>query len=151
MARCRQCSGHVERFWLVGKVYKLYRVRNPVEWLCPRYMTGYGVVLTCRVWYMVIWVLDMHVVVMVIWAYSCGYYYCYINYHCHILLIMALLICLSPLCLVRWDLLSTFVLTCLLLCFFSSRSRLRARRVRVEGVRTQVDSIGVSYLPRVVL
>jgi hypothetical protein len=63
---------------------------------------------------------------------------------------MALLICLSPPCLVRWDLLSTFVLTCLLLCF-SSRSRLRARGVRVEGVRTQVDPVGVSYLSGVVL
>jgi hypothetical protein len=63
---------------------------------------------------------------------------------------MVLLICLSPPCLVRWDLLSTFVLSCLLLCY-SSRSRLRAQGDRVEGVYTQVDHVGVSYLSRVVL
>jgi hypothetical protein len=40
-----------------------------------------------------------------------------IIHHCHILSIMASLILLSPPCLVRWDLLSTFVLTDLLLCF----------------------------------
>jgi hypothetical protein len=50
MAGCRLCSGRVEQFRLVGKVYKLYRVRNLFEWLCPRYRTGYGVVLTRRVW-----------------------------------------------------------------------------------------------------
>jgi hypothetical protein len=151
MAVCRICSGCVERFWLVWKVYKLCRVRNPFEWSCSWYKTGYGVILTHRVWAWWLEFVVMHMIIMVTWPYPCGYYRCYINYHCHILLIIVLLICLSPLCLVRWDLLSTFVLTCLLLCFFSSRSRLRARRVRVEGVRTQVDSIGVSYLPRVVL
>jgi hypothetical protein len=36
-------------------------------------------------------------------------------------------------------------------CVFSSRSRLRAQGVRVEGVRTQVDPVRVSYLSRVVL
>jgi hypothetical protein len=53
MARCRLCLGRVEQFRLVGKVYRLCRVRNPFEWLCPRYRTGYGVVLTRRVWSMV--------------------------------------------------------------------------------------------------
>jgi hypothetical protein len=66
MAGCRLCSGRVERFQLVGKVYKLCRVRNLFEWLCPRYRTGYGVVLTCRVCCMVIEFLDMHMVIMVI-------------------------------------------------------------------------------------
>jgi hypothetical protein len=61
--------------------------------------------------------LVMHMVIMVVWAYSWGYYHCYIIYHCHILLVMTLLIFLSPPCLVRWDLLSIFVLTCLSLCF----------------------------------
>jgi hypothetical protein len=36
-------------------------------------------------------------------------------------------------------------------CVFSSRSKLRARRVWVEGVRTQVDLVEVSYSSRVVL
>jgi hypothetical protein len=58
MAECHLCSGHVERFWLVKKLYKLCRVRNPFEWLCPRYRTGYGVILTRRVWSMMIWVLS---------------------------------------------------------------------------------------------
>jgi hypothetical protein len=66
MTGCRLCSGRVERFRLVGKVYKLCRVRNPFEWLCPRYRTGYSVVLTRRVWNMVIKFLDMHMVIMVI-------------------------------------------------------------------------------------
>jgi hypothetical protein len=35
------------------KCTKLYRVRNPFEWWCPRYRIGYGVVLTRRVWSMV--------------------------------------------------------------------------------------------------
>jgi hypothetical protein len=66
MTGCRLYSARIERFQLVGKVYKLYRVRNPFEWPCPRYMTGYGVVLTCRVCCMVIEFLDMHMVIMVI-------------------------------------------------------------------------------------
>jgi hypothetical protein len=66
MTGCRLCSGRVEKFQLVGKVYKLYRVRNPFEWSCPRYRTGYGVVLTRRVWSMVIRVLDMHMAIEVI-------------------------------------------------------------------------------------
>jgi hypothetical protein len=66
MAGCRLCSECVERFRLVGKVYKLCRVRNPFEWSCPRYRSGYGVVLTCRVWSMLIRVLDMHMAVEVI-------------------------------------------------------------------------------------
>jgi hypothetical protein len=64
--------------------------------------------------------LVMHVVIKVIWVYPCGYYRCYIIYHYHTLLIMALLIFLSPPCLARWDLLSAFVLTCLLSCFYQS-------------------------------
>jgi hypothetical protein len=66
MAGCRLCLCHVDRFQLVGKVYKLCRVRNPFEWSCPRYRTCYGVVLTHRVWNMVIEFLDMHMVIMVI-------------------------------------------------------------------------------------
>jgi hypothetical protein len=66
MARCRLCSGRVERFRLVAKVYRLYRVRNPFEWPCPWYRIGYGVVLTRRVWSMVIRVLDMHMAIEVI-------------------------------------------------------------------------------------
>jgi hypothetical protein len=66
MAGCRLCSGRVERFRLVGKVYKLYRVRNPFEWPCPRYRTCYGVVLTRRVWNIVIEFLHMHMVILVI-------------------------------------------------------------------------------------
>jgi hypothetical protein len=54
MAGCRICSGRVERFRLVSKVYKLCRVRNPFEWLCPRYKTCYGVILTSRVYCMMI-------------------------------------------------------------------------------------------------
>jgi hypothetical protein len=150
MARCRLCSDHVERFRLMGKVYRLCRVRNLFEWPCPRYRTGYSVILTHRVWSMVIRVLDMHMAIEVIWVYLCYYYRCYIIHRCHILLIMILLIFLSPLCLVRWDLLNTFVLTYLLLCF-SSRYRLRAWRVWVEGVRTRVDPVGFSCLSRVVL
>jgi hypothetical protein len=49
MAGCRLCLNRIERFRVVGKMYKLYRVRNPFEWPCPRYRTGYGVVLTRRV------------------------------------------------------------------------------------------------------
>jgi hypothetical protein len=66
MAGCRLCSDRVERFSLVGKVYKLYRVRNPFEWSCPQYRTCYGVVLTHRVWSMVIRVLDMRMAIEVI-------------------------------------------------------------------------------------
>jgi hypothetical protein len=66
MAECRLCSGHVEQFRLVGKVYKLCRVGNPFECSCPRYRTGYGVVHTRRVWSMVIRVLDMHMAIEVI-------------------------------------------------------------------------------------
>jgi hypothetical protein len=66
MAGCRLCSGRVERFRLVSKVYKLCRVRNPFEWPCPRYETYYGVVLTSRIYYMMILVLIMHMVIMVI-------------------------------------------------------------------------------------
>jgi hypothetical protein len=66
MAGCRLCLGRVERFRLVGKVYKFCRVRNPFKWPCPRYRTGYGVVLTRRVWNMMIEFLDMHMVIMVI-------------------------------------------------------------------------------------
>jgi hypothetical protein len=29
-------------------VYKLCRARNPFEWLCPQYRTGYGMDLTHR-------------------------------------------------------------------------------------------------------
>jgi hypothetical protein len=50
MAGCHLCLGRVERFQPVGKAYRLYRVRNPFEWPCPRYSTGYDVVLTRRVW-----------------------------------------------------------------------------------------------------
>jgi hypothetical protein len=53
MVGCRLCLDRVERFRLVGKVYKLYRVRNPFKWLCLWYRIGYGVVLTRRVWSMV--------------------------------------------------------------------------------------------------
>jgi hypothetical protein len=49
MAGCRLCLGRAERFQLVGKVYKLCRVRNSFEWSCPRYRIGYDVVLTHRV------------------------------------------------------------------------------------------------------
>jgi hypothetical protein len=66
MAGCHLCLGRVERFQLMGKVYKLCRVRNPFEWPCPRYGIGYGMVLTRRVWNMVIEFLDMHMVIMVI-------------------------------------------------------------------------------------
>jgi hypothetical protein len=66
MARCCLCSSRVERFRLVGKLYKLCRVRNPFEWSCPRYRSGYGVVITRRVWSMVIRVLDMHMAIDVI-------------------------------------------------------------------------------------
>jgi hypothetical protein len=66
MARCRLCSDRVEKFQLMRKVYKLCRVRNPFELSCPRYMTGYGVILTHRVCYMVIEFLVMHMVLMVI-------------------------------------------------------------------------------------
>jgi hypothetical protein len=38
--------GRVERFRLMGKVYKLCRVRNPFKWTCAQYRTGYGVILT---------------------------------------------------------------------------------------------------------
>jgi hypothetical protein len=62
----------------------------------------------------------MHMDIRVIWVYPCYYYRCYIIHHCHILLIMALLICLSPPCLASWDLLSTFVPTCLLLYFLAA-------------------------------
>jgi hypothetical protein len=54
MAGCLLCLDRDERFRLVGKVYKLCRVRNLFEWPCPRYRTGYGVVLTYRVCCMVI-------------------------------------------------------------------------------------------------
>jgi hypothetical protein len=54
MAGCRLCSECVERFRLVRKVYKLCRVRNSFEWPCHRYRIGYGVVLTRRVFCMVI-------------------------------------------------------------------------------------------------
>jgi hypothetical protein len=150
MAGCRLCSDRVERFRHVEKVYKLCRVRNPFKWRCPRYKTCYGVVLIRRVWAWWLEFVVIHMVIMVIWVYPFGYYRCYINYYCHILLITTLLICSSPPCLVRWDLLSTFVLTYLLLCF-SNRFRLRARGIRVEGVRTQVDLVEVSYLSRVML
>jgi hypothetical protein len=151
MTGCRLCSGRVEKFQLVGKVYKLYRVRNPFEWSCPRYRTGYDVVLTRRVWNMVIEFLDMHMVIMVIWAYSWSYYHCYIVYHCHNF---------------NWSWHYSFAYhlpgwwggTCwvrlyspICCCVFSSWSGLRARGVWVEGVRTQVDLVGVSYLSRVVL
>jgi hypothetical protein len=66
MTRCRLYSGRVKRFRLMGKVYKLCRVRNPFEWPCPRYRTGYSVVLTRRVWSMLIRVLDMHMAIEVI-------------------------------------------------------------------------------------
>jgi hypothetical protein len=134
MDGCRLCSDRVKWFWLVGKVYNLCRVRNPFEWPSPRYRTCYGVLLTHRVWSMVTPAVVTHMVIMLIWAYPCGYYRCYINYHCHILLIMALLIFLSPSYPARWDLLSTFILP-IYCCVFSSRSRLRARGVRVEDVR----------------
>jgi hypothetical protein len=50
----------------MGKMYKLCRVRNLFEWPCPQYMIGYDVVLTRRVWSMVIRVLDMHMAIEVI-------------------------------------------------------------------------------------
>jgi hypothetical protein len=50
----------------MSKVYRLYRVRNSFEWPYPRYRTCYGVVLTRRVWSMVIRVLDMHMAIEVI-------------------------------------------------------------------------------------
>jgi hypothetical protein len=53
MVKCRLYLSRIEWFQLVGKVYKLCRVRNSFEWPCPRYMIGYGVVLTRRVWSMV--------------------------------------------------------------------------------------------------
>jgi hypothetical protein len=66
MAGCRLCLDRVERFRLVGKVYRLCRVRNPFEWSCPRYRTCYDVVLTHRLCCMMIEFLDMHLVIMVI-------------------------------------------------------------------------------------
>jgi hypothetical protein len=49
MAGCHLCSGCVERFGLVGKVYRLCIVRNSFRWPCLRYRIGCSVVLTRRV------------------------------------------------------------------------------------------------------
>jgi hypothetical protein len=47
----------IRHFWLVD-VYKLCRVRNSFELLCPWYRIGYGVDLTQRFLSIVIWVLS---------------------------------------------------------------------------------------------
>jgi hypothetical protein len=73
----------------------------------------------------------------------CDYYRCDSIYHCHISLIMALLI--------SYHLPAWWGGTCwvrlyppICYCVFSSRSRLHAWGVWVEGVRMQVDPVGVS-------
>jgi hypothetical protein len=63
MTVCRLCLNRVERFWFVGKMYKL--------WTCPRYRAGYDMVFTYRLWCMVIWVMWLlwlyeHIMVVII-------------------------------------------------------------------------------------
>jgi hypothetical protein len=129
----------VGQFRLVD-VYKLCRARNPFEWPCPRYRTGYGVDLTRRFWVWWLELLSLAMSLLIIWLLL-------------FLELLSLIYLLPLLCiyLIMAYLSIAFSLTwwggtCgvrlysrVCRCVFpSSWPRLWSRRLRVAGVRTQV-------------
>jgi hypothetical protein len=149
MAGCRLCSGRVKQFRLVGKVYKLCRVRNPFKWLCPRYRIGYGVAITRKVWSMVIrvlciWLLRLFEYILIIIIVVISFIIIIFHWSWHYLSFYHLPVWRGGTCWVH-------LYSPICYCIFSSRSRLRAWGVRVEDVCTRVDPVEVSYLSRVVL
>jgi hypothetical protein len=85
-------------------------------------------------------------------GYPLSYYHCYIYYYYYFCYAFTwswhIYLLLYPE-LVRWDLRSMFVLTCLLLLCFNSWSWLCSRRRRVAGVLTQAVFQRTSYLWKV--